>query len=131
MVSIWSELEISRAPDVHDGGYMSATLQTEIDALLKKAIKEKRLIEVVYQDKRRIVEPHDYGVHGGVVKLLAYQIAGASSGTLPNWRWMEISQMSDVRLLDRTFAGGRSIGSGKHHEWEKVFARVEPAKGDS
>jgi hypothetical protein len=54
------------------------------------AIVQRHLIELVYKGRRRIVEPHDYGVHKGAVKLLGYQLAGASSGPLPNWRWFEI-----------------------------------------
>ena len=34
----------------------------EVDGLLRKAIGEKRLVELVYNEKRRVVEPHDYGV---------------------------------------------------------------------
>ena len=35
------------------------------------------------------MEPHDYGEHNGVIKLLTWQIAGSSTSPLPNWRWME------------------------------------------
>jgi hypothetical protein len=38
---------------------------TETYELLRTAIQEKRLIELVYNEKRRIVEPHDYGIHKG------------------------------------------------------------------
>jgi hypothetical protein len=85
------------------------------------------MIRLLYRNKERIVEPHDYGVHKGVVKLLAYQVSGVSSGPLPNWRWMEVHSISDVHLLNRTFAGGRPTGSGKHHQWDQLFIRVESA----
>jgi hypothetical protein len=64
------------------------TVAPNIDELLCAAIEQKRLIELLYLDKRRIVEPHDYGVHNGLIKLLGYQVGGSSSGRLPNWRWM-------------------------------------------
>lgn len=99
----------------------------DVDALLRAAIEQKRLVELIYFDKRRVVEPHDYGVHNGTVKLLAYQVGGSSSGRLPNWRWMEVSSISSLRLLDRTFAGGRGNASSQHHRWEQLFARVSPA----
>ena len=54
----------------------------ETDALLRTAIEEKRLVELSYLAKLRIVEPHDYGVHNGVVKLLAYQVGGANAASL-------------------------------------------------
>ena len=97
-----------------------------IDELLRMAIEHTRLIRLLYRNKVRIVEPHDYGVHHGTVKLLAYQVGGASSGRLPNWRWMEVDLISDVQLLDRTFPGGRPGPAGKHHEWDTLFVRVKP-----
>ena len=104
-------------------------IAVDIDALLRKAIKEKRLVELVYKEKRRIVEPHDYGVHKGSIKLLGYQLAGASSGPLPNWRWFEIHAITDIRLLDQKFRGGRPDPAGDHHQWDELFLRVEPAEG--
>ena len=75
------------------------------------------------------MEPHDYGIQNGSLKLLAFQIGGNSSGKLPNWRWMEVASISEIRPLERTFPGGRAIPLlGKHHQWDQLFARVEPAK---
>lgn len=103
---------------------------TEFDAavnpLLWKAIDEKRLIRVRYKDRERIVEPHDYGIHNGLAKILGYQVAGSSSHALPSWRWMEEHLMSNIELLNRKFAGGRPSESGKHHSWQKLFIRVKP-----
>jgi hypothetical protein len=102
-------------------------LKPSINCQLWKAIKEKRLIRLRYKDRERIVEPHDYGVHKGLSKLLGYQVAGSSSHKLPSWRWMEEELISDIHLLDRTFPGGRFVPSGKHHKWDKLFIRVESA----
>ena len=98
-----------------------------VDPLLWTAIRQRRLLSLHYRHTPRIVEPHDYGVHKDVVKLLTYQIGGVSSGPLPAWRWMETQYISDIRVLDRTFPGGRRIRSGKHHKWDKLFIRVKPA----
>ncbi|HEX3682249.1 MAG TPA: hypothetical protein VHU83_06875 [Bryobacteraceae bacterium] len=98
-----------------------------INPLLWTAIKHRRLIRLFYKQRERIVEPHDYGIHNGVVKLLAYQVGGSSSGKLPNWRWMEENLISGIELLNTTFPGGRAAPSGKHHKWDKVFIRVESA----
>jgi hypothetical protein len=56
------------------------------------------------------------------------ELFGASSGPLPNWRWMEIDQISDAQTLDQTFPGGRPTPSGKHHIWHELFIRVKPSK---
>lgn len=93
-------------------------------------MEQKRLIRLVYKGKPRIVEPHDYGVHNGSVKLLGYQVGGFSSGPLPNWRWMEVNSIFDIHLLDRTFPGGRLTPSGKHHRWDQLFMRVGSAEGN-
>jgi len=98
----------------------------EVDELLQSAIEQKRLIEFHYHSKRRIAEPHDYGIRKGSIKLLCYQVGGSSSEPLPNWRWIEVDLISDLRLLNRTFRGGRRSDSGKHHSWDEVFKRVEP-----
>lgn len=97
----------------------------ETDKLIRKAIAEGRLIEVVYHNKRRTVEPHDYGILNGTAKLLAYQLVGETTGHRPNWRMMNVAEIESVRILDRTFSGSRGP-SGKPHEWEELFARVKP-----
>jgi len=53
------------------------------------AIEQKRLIRLIYRDKPRIIEPRDYGVHKGSIKLLAYQTGGlavARFRTAGGWR---------------------------------------------
>jgi hypothetical protein len=101
-----------------------------VDELLRAAIEQRGVIRLLYRNKLRIVEPHDYGVHNGSVKLLAYQVGGSSSGPLPNWRWMEVNLISDIDLLSRTFVGGRPTASGKHHRWDQLFVRVGSAEKD-
>jgi len=66
-----------------------ATSGPDLDHLIRTAIEQTRLLRLHYRNKLRIVEPYDYGVHNGVIKLLTWQIGGVSSGPLPNWRWME------------------------------------------
>lgn len=104
--------------------------KAKVDELIRTAIRQKRLVKVTYQGKPRIVEPHDYGVHHGSVKLLTYQLAGASSRPLPNWRWMEVDGITEIDLLDRTFPGGRHNASSNHHHWDELYLRVEPAAED-
>ncbi len=100
------------------------TPDPKLDQLLRVAIEQTRLLRLRYQGKVRIVEPHDYGVHKGVVKLLTFQIGGVSSGRLPGWRWMAVSLITDAEVLDRTFPGGRPTPSNKHHDWDALFLRV-------
>jgi hypothetical protein len=93
--------------------------------LLYGAIQNKRLIRFRYQNKERIVEPHDYGIQKGIQRLLSWQVSGQSSGRLPGWRWFDVGNMLDVEMVDRTFAGNREV-SNTHHRWDEVFIRVAP-----
>jgi hypothetical protein len=109
---------------------MSPEAEPNIDPLIWSAIEQRRLLRFRYKNRERIVEPHDYGIHKGLIKLFGYQVGGSSSQKLPNWRWAEQDLISNVELLDRTFPGGRTTKSGKHHKWDKLFIRVKPADND-
>jgi len=39
----------------------------KLDHLLRTAIEQTRLLRLRYRNKDRIVEPHDYGQHNGVI----------------------------------------------------------------
>ena len=106
---------------------MSPETKPNVNPLIWAAIEQKRLLRFRYKNRERIVEPHDYGIHKGIIKLFGYQVGGSSSQKLPNWRWAEQNLISDIELLDKTFPGGRPTKSGKHHKWDKLFIRVKPA----
>jgi hypothetical protein len=50
---------------------------------------------------------------------------------LPSWILMRVDEIYDIRLLDRTFPGGRPTSSGNHIKWDKLFIRVKPADDHS
>jgi predicted DNA-binding transcriptional regulator YafY len=92
---------------------------------LVAAIRHKRLIALRFKDTDRVAEPHDYGVRNGRQTLLAYQLKPETG-----WRWFEIERISALSVLEeKSFAGGRSAPSGKHHAWDRLFARVGKAGG--
>ena len=89
------------------------------------AIVEKRLLTFSSKRCSRIAEPHDYGVIGGVRKLLYYQVGGRSNSEPPTgWRWVEAEEMSGVHLLEERFPGQREAPSGRHVKWDEIFASV-------
>ena len=102
----------------------------KLDEMLYKAIRTKHLLRFGYKNQERIVEPHDYGVQNGVIRLFSWQIAGKSSSPIPGWRLMDVSGIRDFKILDQSFPGGREV-PGKHHRWDKLFIRVEPANSSS
>ncbi|HVZ71371.1 MAG TPA: hypothetical protein VHJ20_03265 [Polyangia bacterium] len=105
-----------------------AGVSADTDALVRRAIAERRLVRFGFHGAARIAEPHDYGVRNGSVQLLVYQVGGQSrSGKLPNWRWITVAEIEGLALLDGTFAGGRATPTGAHSQWDVLFARVAPA----
>jgi len=96
-----------------------------LDRLLREAIRTKHLLRFGYKGNERIVEPHDYGVHNGIVRLFCYQVAGKSGSRLPGWRLVDVSEIRDCEILDRRFPGTRQDASSKHREWSEVFIRVD------
>jgi hypothetical protein len=88
------------------------------------------MIRFAYHGKSRLAEPHDHGILNGSVQLLSYQVGGSSSRLLPNWLLTKVAEMTDLKLLDQTFPGGRPTASGKHIKWDVLFIRVKPDKGD-
>jgi predicted DNA-binding transcriptional regulator YafY len=96
------------------------------NAELVRAIDDKRLVEFVYREGRsRIVEPHDYGIRNGVESLLGYQLGGESrSGARRGWKQFDVAQISQLRALERHFAGTRADSAQHHRPWDILFARV-------
>jgi hypothetical protein len=97
----------------------------KLDLLLQSAIENKQLIRFVYKNKERMVEPHDYGVQNGIVRLFCWQVGGKSSSRIPGWRMIDVDGMLNCELLDKHFAGNREV-QGKHHRWDEIFIRVAP-----
>jgi hypothetical protein len=96
-----------------------------LDKLVRTAIAERRVITFSLDGLRRVAEPHDYGLIDGERKLFFYQIGGQSrSGKPLGWRWALLSKVSDLQILDRHFAGSRPAPSGRHVEWDQLFATV-------
>lgn len=104
---------------------MPATVLPMFDREIRLAIAERRLVELIYGGRPRIVEPHDYGVRRGVTKLLVYQVRGESRGPIPGWRELDVSKISDFTVLDETFPGSRGLAHDDHKRWDRVFVRVE------
>jgi hypothetical protein len=102
-------------------------METSLDQLLRTAIRTRHLIRFQYKKQERIAEPHDYGIQNGIVRLFCYQVGGRSSGRLPGWRMINVSEICDCEIMEKQFAGNRVTPTGVHHHWDEVFIRVEPA----
>lgn len=72
---------------------------------IRRAIKERRVLEFTYHGHSRRGEPHALGrVTDDRPALLAWQVAGGSrSEPPPGWRTFVVAEMADLRLASETF----------------------------
>jgi hypothetical protein len=97
-----------------------------IGGLIGVAIANKKIIEFDYHGHHRIAEPHVYGIHEGKEQVLVYQIGGTSStGGIPEWRRMDVSEITNLEVSEKVFAGPRPTQSGKHTNFDKMIAVVK------
>ena len=98
-----------------------------LDAQLRFAIANKRLLRFTYDGAMRVAEPHDYGVRNRETKVLAFQRekAGRKSDNVRGWRWLDISKIQDCVVLEETFRGSRRTANQQHHQWDVLYARVD------
>jgi hypothetical protein len=92
-----------------------------MDNLVVQAIRDKMLIKFNYHGFPRIAEPHIFGIKHGVKQMLIFQVDGDSSkgkADLPNWRRVDLAQVTDLVVLDQAFSGPRPYPSGKHSSWD-------------
>ncbi len=62
---------------------MSPEAELNIDPLIWAAIEQKHPLRFRYKNRERIVEPHDYGIHNGIIKFFGYQVGGSSNKNYP------------------------------------------------
>jgi hypothetical protein len=96
------------------------------DRQFRFAIEHKRLIEVRYEGRLRVAEPHDYGVKNGRPRLLVYQlrVRGGHEPDARGWRLLDVSKISICAVCHETFAGSREQESQRHFTWGELYARV-------
>lgn len=72
-----------------------------------EAIEGKKQLEVTYNNTKRIVEPHAYGYDkNGKLKVRVFQVAEAAEHT--GWRLFNEEAITDIAVLDTTFAGAQA-----------------------
>jgi hypothetical protein len=98
---------------------------SEIENSIRSAILGKKVVEFDYHGYHRIAEIHIFGIHNGEIKIQVYQIRGeTSSGGLPEWRTMEISQISKLEITNKTFAP-RLSPTGEPNAFDEVFLTAD------
>ncbi|MCC7125527.1 MAG: hypothetical protein IT178_11815 [Acidobacteria bacterium] len=96
-----------------------------LDVRIRRAIAEKRLLEIRYKNAVRLAEPHDYGVIDGRERLLVFQLRGPDSGKgAVGWRLLDVDKIERCVVTDQTFAGSRGQAHQRHYQWDTLHARV-------
>ncbi|MGH9383621.1 MAG: Fic family protein [Vicinamibacterales bacterium] len=98
------------------------------DEQLRFAIKNHRLIKLRYHGNVRVAEPHDYGVHNGIERVLVYQLTGVHrvrQQSVAGWRLLDVSNIEECEVLKERFQGSRGQSHRNHHVWDIVYARVD------
>jgi hypothetical protein len=78
-------------------------------ALFRKAITAEQQVTCMYEGRRRELCPHIIGKNRkGEEAVLAWQFAGESSGTLPQWRCLRLANISDAHARSGPWHEGGS-----------------------
>lgn len=100
-------------------------IHRSLDQQIRFAIEHKRLVEVTYNGKGRLAEPHDYGVQNGIERLLVYQRGSSPVGRREtHWRLLSIPEIERLVVSVDTFPGSRGRDHSDHKTWDVVYARV-------
>jgi TDG/mug DNA glycosylase family protein len=106
-------------------GLRKSVESESVDTRLRAAIRGKRLVSFELDGRPRLGEPHDYGMRGGRPTLFFWQTGGESKSGRPlGWRLAALDRISRLRLLDERFAGSRPAPSGRHIDWDELYASV-------
>jgi hypothetical protein len=96
-----------------------------LGSCIRRAIAEKRLLELRYKRAVRLAEPHDYGIIDGTGRLLIFQLRGPDSGKgAVGWRLLDVAKIESCVITDQPFAGSRGQSHQQHYQWETLYARV-------
>ena len=93
-----------------------------MNAIVCKAIQEKKVISFYYDGGVRLAEPHCHGVSkDGNDLLRAFQVGGHSeSGNPVGWKLLRLDELSGLQITSQTFSGPRPL----YNPADKAMARV-------
>lgn len=96
----------------------------DIDRSIRRAIKQRRLIQITYNARVRVAEPHDYGFINGEPKLLVFQRREEAALRPPGWRLLTVGNITTLIVLRDEFDGGRPMGLKHKFKWSPLICRV-------
>jgi predicted DNA-binding transcriptional regulator YafY len=102
-------------------------MRHDIDAIICRAIRERRWLIVTYGQSRRVVQPHVYGDdHAGHRLLSAYQVSGDSaSGASHGWKSFRLDRMASVALADGSFHAARPEFARDDGAFSRILCQLD------
>lgn len=100
-----------------------------VETRIATAIRNKKLIEVVYEGQRRLAEPHVLGRRGkdDHLQVHAFQLRNdAQPSSKSGWRFYSLAKIEQVTVSSDGFSGRRSSISYDHAQWNSIIALVGP-----
>ena len=89
--------------------------------LFRDAILREQQVVCTYEHRYRELCPHIIGTNkNGEEVVLAWQFAGESSGSLPQWRCLRMANVSNARTRD-----GRWHAGGSHKTTQKCVTDID------
>ena len=90
-------------------------------SLFRQAILGEQQVICFYEGRKRELCPHIIGTNkSGEEVVLAWQFAGESSGTLPQWRCLKLANVENARARD-----GRWYAGGSHKTQQKCVTEID------
>jgi hypothetical protein len=94
--------------------------------IIVQAIRERRLLELSYNNIERTVEPYAYGAtKTGYEMLTCYQVAGRHSSYKPHdWDYLDVSKIKNLTLSEDLFSGTRRGYKRDDRRMTTIYAQL-------
>ena len=91
-----------------------------------EAIRQRRVLSVLYDGCSRTVEPHVYGINSaGHEAVSCYQVGGgSSSGKAEGWKMLLISKLGTVTMTEQKFTPRTTRSPWADNPMRQVYAQV-------
>jgi len=90
-----------------------------------EVIKNRNVIQFIYEDELRIVEPYCHGETRNLVNALrAYQIGGYSSTGVLGWKMFDLSKAQNIQSTGEQFTNIRNGYKRADKNMVRIFCQV-------
>lgn len=96
--------------------------------VLEEALRTRRPVALRYHGQDRVACPHALGLKAGRARVLAYQLAGASTGSDPaqRWRCLFIDEIEQVTIVNATWATAPNYSPTTANGIDHLVLAVDP-----